>query len=312
MDTEQNDSIVDTARRVGKAGAAFDATRRDFPPQTAAYSSLLEVYASANAREPGKPCGGALLIAPYGCGKTVALEMLRDTLLADAEPGKMPVVLVQMAASGTVDALPTSILKAMNIPRPEAGNEKSRWARAILELQRKKVDLVVFDEFNRASRRPTMTGPIGKSIQEHVMDPGVAAVAFVGSDEASIVFKACPELQQRLDDHIDLAPLDPLIDEDMDDLTTFLGELDQALAEPGLLGCRSLLDNAETATKLCLAGNGRLRAIMKIIRTAMLSVVRRGGDMIEAEDLFNATDLLSVRPGHVELNPFADSTSTGG
>ncbi len=307
--TDLNDtSFADMTQRVGKAGALFDDIRLDYPPQTAAFASLLEIQISAAERAPGRPCGGALLIAPFGSGKTVALEMLRDYVTKHAEPETTPVLLVETSTSGSVESLPASILAALKQPRPETGNDKSRWARAIAELQRQKVDLVIFDEFNRAHRRSTLSKPIVSSIREHIMDSGIAAVALVGSDEAAVVLKASPEMEQRLDDHIDLAPLDPLISEDLDDLMAFLGELDEVLAVPELLGDRSHFNVESTAKKLCEAGNGRIRAIMKIIRAAMLNAIRNGRTAIDDEDFFFAADLLAVRKGKVPFNPFAETS----
>lgn len=298
--------IDNMAQRVGKAAAAFDDIRLDYPPQTAAYEALLEVYYSASNRMPGRPCGGALLVAPYGSGKTISLEMLRDTVAKGAEPRTTPVLLVETSTAGTPDSLPTSILQALGQPRPEAGNEKARWARSIAELKKNKVDFVIFDEFNRAARRITMSKPMVTSIREKIMDAGVAAVGLVGSDEASVVLRSSPEMVQRLDDHIDLAPLDQLIKEDMNDLITFLHDLDEALLSPVLLGKHSDLSNADTARKICEAANGRIRSIMKIIRSAMLSAIRAGNHRITNDDLFVAADLLAVRTGQVEFNPFSD------
>lgn len=305
MDKTLHNPAAAIAVRAGKAGAAFDKIRLDYPPQTAAFAGLLEVYHSAANRSPYRPCGGALLVAPYGSGKTVALQMLRDSAAEDAGAGTSPVLLVEMSTSGTVESLPTSILLALNQPRAEAGSEKARWARAIAEIERSHVCLVVFDEFNRASRRNTMSKPIVTTIREKIMDSGVAAVALVGSDEASIVLRSCPEMVQRLDDHIDLSPLDTLIPEDMADLKTFLGDLDSELASPKLLGGLSYLNDEDIAVKLCRATGGRIRGIMKIIRAAMLSALRDGRTAIDEADLYSATDIMAVRQNLVAVNPFA-------
>ncbi|WP_334186048.1 TniB family NTP-binding protein [Novosphingobium sp.] len=293
------------AQALGKAGAAFNAIRIPFAPQDAVVDSLEILQAAARHRQPGIGCGGAMLIAPYGSGKTVAVQTFRDRVANGGEPDTTPVLLVETSEIATVESLPTSILAALGAPQPASGSEKSRWARAITMMTRKKVEVVVFDEFNRASRRPTMSKPMARAIRERIMDAGVAEVVFCGSDEAKVVLRSCPDVLQRLDDHIDLEPLDPLLEDDLSILADFLEELDTTLVAKGLLRGRSSLDDPQTVDRLCRASGGALRLIMKTIRAAMLSAIQRGSAVIEEQDLFHATALICVGPGHVEINPFA-------
>lgn len=293
------------SEKCAMAAARFDEERLDYSPQTGAMFALYEVFLAARSRSDSSVRGGAMFVAPFGTGKTVTLERLRDFANKDAEPGTHPVLLIETSTIGTVDSVPTSILQALRVPRADAGNEKLRWGRALEELRKAKVSLAVFDEFNRASRRPTMSGPIATIIRERLMDGGVCAVAFVGSEDAGTVLAKVPELVQRLDDSIDLAPLDWLIDEDREILTDFLNDLDNALEKPELLGGRSNLSEPDTAEKLCEASNGCIRSVMKIVRGAMLSALRRGCKTIENGDLYDATDIHAIKGKLIQLNPFA-------
>jgi hypothetical protein len=293
------------AERMARAGASFDEMRCSYAPQEAAVFDLNRARLSAKYRAPGVPCSGVMLIAPFGTGKTHTIEMIVAEAAETAEPGSIPVLAVETSVMGTTDAVPTSILHALKVARPEVGNERSRWLRAVDEMRRAKVEMVIFDEFNRSHRRPTMSAPIVASIRQWIMDPGLAAVGFVGSEEAKTVLERCPEVLERLDDEIDLAPLDWISAQDKTILTEFLKEIDQELRSRQLLDALSGLDEEAIAQGLCEATNGRIRSIMKVIRHAMLCALRRGAPAIETADLFEGVDLMCVRKGFTDVNPFA-------
>lgn len=291
--------------RLARAGAAFDAIRKPFSPQDAGVSAFDRVRLAAKYRAAGVPCSGAMLVAPFGTGKTQLITKLCEHAAKTAEPGIIPVLAVQTSVLGTTDSVPTAILHALRIAKPEVGNEKVRWSRAVREMRQARVELVIFDEFNRAHRRPTMSAPIVNSIRQHIMDEGVAAVGFVGSEDASLVLGKCPEVIERLDDEIDLAPLDWISDEDKEILTDFLTEIEAEVLRLELIKASAGLREAPIAKALCEATNGRIRSIMKVIRHAMLRSMERGGDTIEIEDLYEGVDLMCVRKGFVAINPFA-------
>lgn len=294
----------ETNDRIARALAEFDDLRVDYRPQVDAVAALDRIRLSARYRAAGRPCGGAMLVAPFGTGKTCAVEMLVAHAQNKAEPGTTPVLAVQVSVLGTTDSVPTSILHAMRVPRPEVGNEKARWHRAVDELCRAKVELVVFDEFDRAYRRATMSAPIVRSIREWIMDASVAAVAFVGCEAAQTVLRLAPETVDRLDDEIDLSPLDWIVEEDREILLGFLERVDRELVSRRLLRSASGLGRNEVAEALCEATNGRIRTIMKVLRHAMTVAIERGSLTIEQDDLHLGADLHCVRKGYCSINPF--------
>lgn len=292
------------ALRIGQAKQKFDAIRVDYPPQTEVIARLAEVCHAAEGRPPGSPCGGAMLVAPHGCGKTEAVTAFKHFMEREAGPGEQPVVHCTISAAGTTDSVPSSILLAMGVARPDTGNEKSRWARAVAEAQRRKVKIFVIDEFNRAARRDRMSGPIATSIRERVMDAGVAPVAFVGSEDAGYVLAKVPELMERLDDDIDLSPMSRDSAGDRLLFTDFVSDLDQAMVDSGVLPCLSDLGNPAIAEPLWEASSGRVRRIIKIVRAAIASALHDGRHAIDHDDLRHAVDSYCLPRGFCLENPF--------
>ena len=301
----KQETPASAASRVGKAKASFDAIRVDYPPQTAVMAALDEMRIAALGRSEHAPCGGAMLVAPHGCGKTESIVALRRILEASADEGCKPLLHVETAGAGTTDSLPTSILQALGAARPDIGTEKARWPRAIAEMRRCGVQIVVFDEFNRAARRPRMSRPIATAIREKIMDTGVAPVAFVGSEDAGSVLAQVPELMERLDDDIDLSPLRWDTRGDRALFLSFLVDLDQAMVNAGILACFSALADEAIARSLWEASAGRVRRICKIVRAAMAAALHDGRAFIDRNDLAEAVDSYCIPRGFCQSNPFA-------
>ena len=290
--------------RLGAARVAFDAIRIDYPPQTSAVDAIEQLRAATRLRAEDDPCGGLLLAAPLGTGKTSAVKQAVSYASRAAPEGCSPILRVEMSTSGSTEAVPSSILKALGHTRPDLGPPAARWLRAVADLRARGVEIVVFDEFNRANRRPTMSAPIASSIREHIMDAGVAAVVFVGTDEAASVLDLCPDIRDRLEGEIDLRPLDWCDAEDRELFVQFVSDLDDELVSTRLLPERSGLATKNVASRLCAASGGRLRPLMRIIRGAIVIALSRHASSIVVDDLRDATDAYAVRLRLVDRNPF--------
>ena len=291
---------------IAQARAAFDLIDLTYAPQEGAVEALDDVRLSYVGRRSGAPCGGAMLVAPIGCGKTRTVEMLAARVQAScaSNPGSKPVLLVQTPTEGTTGSIPTALLRALGYPRPDLGRAELRWNKAQRLMIDAEVQLVVFDEFNRTHRNPTMSRPIATSIRERIMDSGVAPVAIVGSHEADLVLKSCPELAQRLDDRIPLEPLAWYDDQDREIFLKLLRDLDRAMVDAGLVRSSDLAAE-ETAELLAEASSGTIRSLMKIVRSALGPCIARGGDRITDDDLGEATEAIAVASGFIASNPFA-------
>lgn len=245
-----------------------------------------------------------MLVAPHGCGKTEAVHFLRRRLEVSANANCVPLLYAEINVMGNTDSVPTSILQALGAARPDVGSERARWPRAIAEIQRCGVELIVFDEFNRAGRRASMSRQIATAIRERIMDAGIAPVAFVGSEDAGSVLSQVPELMERLDDDVDLSPLQWSAAGDRELFVTFVADLDQAMVEAGLVGCLAGLGGEEIARPLWEASAGRVRRICKIVRQAMGIALHEGQSAIQRQDLLDAVDAYCIPRNFCSSNPF--------
>jgi len=293
--------------RVAEAIGRFDGIRVRYERQDAAISAL-DLIRRTGLHNPGQPKRGAYLVAPFGAGKTVMLELLRDFVdeSSGPMPGQCPVLLVEIDTAGTTDSVPTAILASLGEPKATAGREGVRWIRATEALRRHGVQLLVFDEFNRAARRHTVAGSFATAIRQHVMDAGVCPVAFVGSEDARTALKMAPGLRQRLGAPIKMDPID-WADEEVDRAIylEFLDALDAAIVDADILPNISGLARRSTAEKLWLASRGSIRELCSIIREALVEAVGRGSDRIERVDLEYATDGYAIENRFISVNPFA-------
>ncbi|URW75060.1 TniB family NTP-binding protein [Sphingomonas donggukensis] len=293
------------AARIGAARAEFDGIVVDYPPTTAAIETIEELRVATRLRPASTPCGGILLNAPIGTGKTSTVRQAATYAASTAPEGNTPILLVEMPTAGSTDSVPSAILGALGHARPDLGKPAARWLRAVADMRARGVEILVFDEFNRANRRPTMSRPIATSIREHIMDAGVAAVVFVGTADAAVVLDQCPELLDRLEGEIDLSPLEWCDEEDRELFTDFVKDIDQALVDKRLLDEHSGLGKAKVAQRLCEASRGRLRPLMRIVRGAMAIAMKRDGTSISVADLHDATEDYAKRFRMIERNPFA-------
>lgn len=293
------------ARRIGEAKARFNSIVVDYPPMTAAIEAITVVREMQRAIPSDAASPMVLLNAPLGTGKSMTLKTAAAHAAAEAPEGHRPILVVQTPSAGTTDSIPSAILKALGAARPDVGKVEARWLRAVAEMRRCHVEVAAFDEFNRAARRPTMSRPIAMAIREHLVDEGVAAVAFVGTADAAVVLGQCEDILDRLEDEIDLSPLAWHEQEDRELLFAFLRDVDAELQGNGLLAASSGLGDEFTAKGLCEASKGRLRPLMGIIRGAMALSMRRDGASITADDLRQSIDAYSLRVDFIGRNEFS-------
>lgn len=292
------------SQRVARARAAFDAIELPHPRQDELVAALDELRLTG-LETKGEPQGGVRLIAATGSGKTRGAKRFQRYVegLGNQNPGDRRVVIATVDGSGTTRSVPSSILKALEEPRPTVGTEPTLWERAIDALGHANTELLIIDEFNRAARRPTMSAAIATSLRD-LMDAGIVPIAFLATEEAKDIFSRHEDLSGRLDAPVTMEPLDWLIEEDRDTFIAFLSGLDEGMVERQILRLPSGLAEPDLARTLCEAANGNLRQICRIVRTAMIAVVRRQDPAIARADLETAVDEWSIPNHHLDRNPF--------
>lgn len=292
------------SQRVAKARVAFDTIELPYPRQDELVAALDELRLTGLEMR-GQPHSGLRLIAETGSGKTRGAHRFRRYVEASGAylPDDRPVVIATLDSSGTTRSVPSSILKALKEPRPNVGTDRILWERAIDALTHANTELLIMDEFNRAARRPTISGAIAMDLRD-LMDAGIVPIAFLATEDAKDLFSRSPDLSGRLDAPVTMEPLDWLVEEDREIFTDFLRDLDEAMVERGILKRSSGLAERDLAQILCEAANGNIRQICRIVRTAMAAVVRRQDLAITRADLETAVDEWSIPNHHLNHNPF--------
>jgi SpoVK/Ycf46/Vps4 family AAA+-type ATPase len=291
------------SQRVAQARAAFKTIELPYPRQDELVAALDELR-QTGIETKGLSQGGVRLIAQTGSGKTRGARRFQRYVegLGNHNPGDRPVVIATNDGSGTTRSVPSSILKALEEPRPNVGTDRILWERAIDALKHANTELLVIDEFNRAARRPTISGAIAMDLRD-LMDAGIVPIAFLATEDAKDIFLRSPDLSGRLDAPVTMEPLDWLVEEDRDIFTDFLRDLDEAMVERQILERSSGLAERDLAQILCEAANGNIRQICRIVRTAM-AVVRRQDLAITRADFETAVDEWSIPNHHLNYNPF--------
>jgi hypothetical protein len=281
--------------------------RVPFEPQedfTTALDDLLETAAKGR----GLPMPGVRLLSPSYSGKsTVAREYAASVLAAGNHPvGTMPVVYVKLDSEGSVSSLGTDLLRAMRKPRPDSLTPAKRWDRVRRTLRELGVLLIIFDEFQRAGRRPTMHPVIaGKIMDLMEEEEWSCACAFVGKTDAKAIFKATSDLGNRLDSPVQMGRLLWADDRHKKLFTEFADAFDQALVDKGVIVAKAGLGSEDFAELLLESSSGMIGQFCRIVETAVMAISRQGHTGITRDDLELAVDEWAIGNDRIGYNPFS-------
>lgn len=255
-------------------------------------------------REAGLPAPTLSALADSFSGKTSRAKRYIRNYYAnnEIEPGTVPIAYVKLDTDGTLGSLATDILIGTGEKRPASLTPANRWNRARQSIKDRKVSLMVFDEFQRAGRRPTLSPVIAGRILD-IVDDGDCACAFVGKKDADRIFAACPDLENRLDAPVHMPRL--RWSTDADEFMKFARDFDKALVAAGVTRIMSGLGRKQTAQLLLEASNGLIGQFSRIVETAVIMITREGNDVITQRDLSDAVEEWSIGNGRIGYNPFA-------
>lgn len=302
--------------RVADAAGRFATIRVSYGPQNLLVASLDELRMTAlsireNRVSTGRriPMPAMRTIAELGVGKTWAAEKLVGRCaVTDADDKRRPVLLVELDTSGKQVSLPRGVLRTLSKRGWNIGNDPEvLWTRAIDAMKEFGVEIVIFDEINRAARRPSIGPVIGGDIMDLLVN-GDVAVAFLGTEEADKVFDRCPPLKDRMKASAIMKALDWLLDE-KETFITFLSRMDAALAANRLTDGISGIDDERIAKPLWDVSRGRLRPLCLLLEEAVTAIHREGGDgprILTPDILAQAVEDLSLPAGVVDYNPFTE------
>lgn len=302
--------------RVADVAGEFSTIRVSYGPQNLLVTCLdearlgaLSIRAKRQATGKRIPMPVLRTIAEMGVGKTWAGEKLVERCTpTDLEDRRRPVLLVTLDTDGKQTSLPKGILKELGKRGWNHGNDPAGlWQRAIEAMREFDVQIVIFDEMNRAARRPTIGPVIGGDLAD-LLVKGDAAVAFLGTEEANKVFDRCPALKDRLKSPVVMKALDWLVDDEKATFIDFLEKMDSELKEHGLTRAPSGLGTEAMAKPLWDVCRGRLRPLCLLLEEAVTALHRAndGTVCLTPEILAQAVEDHSIPNGVVNYNPFTE------
>jgi hypothetical protein len=217
----------------------------------------------------------------------------------------MPVVYVKLDAEGSFSSLAADMLRAMQQRRPDSLAPAKRWERVRKAIKDLGVLLIIFDEFQRAGRRPTVHPVIAGKIMDLMEDEFCScACAFVGKTNARNIFKVSSDLGNRLDAPVEMGRLIWADDEHKKLFENFADAFDQALVDQEIIVAKAGLAEPEFAQLLLESSSGLIGQFCRIVESAVMAITRRGHDGITRDDLEQAVDEWAIGNERIGYNPF--------
>lgn len=301
------------ADRAATATGIFNAIRAPHGPQNALVGGLDSIRMAALAIRAQRADTGMRIpmpvvrtIAEIGVGKTVGAEtVVQRCNPTDTQDPHKPVIIATLDTTGMQISIPQAILSALKRPNWNHGSKPSiAWGRAFKAMREHDVQLVIFDEMNRAARRPSMGPVIGGDIMDMLVQ-GEAAVAFLGTLEANKVFDRVPALKDRMKSPVVMKPLDWYEDDEKEAFCDFLKDMDAAMKARGIVIECSGLHQEETAKLLWEVCRGRLRPLCLLLEEAVHLIHYDNERLIITHDvLAQAVENHSIENGIITYNPF--------
>lgn len=330
---DKEEPSVCTAR-AAVATADFNVIRVGYGPQNAFVGGMegirLQAVEIRSARiKTGLkiPMPVVRTIAELGVGETIGAERLEAMHIpTDPADGRRPVIIATLDTTGTQISVPQAILKALGKRNwNHAAKPAIAWERAHRALRDHDVQLIVFDEMNRAARRPSMGEVIGGDLMDMLLE-GDAAIAFLGTNEANKVFNRVPALKDRMKSPVILKPLEWYDDDEKAIFVEFLKMMDEAMADRGLVSKKAGLDDyvdhgtergsqgsgidnggKDTAKLLWEVCRGRLRPLCLLFEEGIRLIHYDNEHLVLTHEvLAQAVENHSIENGIIAYNPFLE------
>ena len=295
----------DVIKRVADAKSRLHNIAVPYPRQAELQAALDELR-QTTALTRGSPQQGVYLFGPSYSGKTFSAKQYIEHHLSLRTDGdtSVPAALVTVDPEASMAALASDILRGIGCRRPDAGSTDIRWERVRNELRARQVDLLIFDEFQRAGRRVGNRTAIAGKIQD-LMEQGYCSVALLGLQDAEDILSAAPDLPNRFDVPVDMPPLDWSDADDRAIFERFVADYDHAIITEEILPERSAwVDDHSVLERLMESSSGLIGQCVRLIQVAVTRCVREGHPCISSRDLADAVTDWAVRQKRISYNPF--------
>ena len=201
----------------------------------------IEILRKHGARQDCCEC--VLLAGPSRVGKSAVVERYKQ-MHPDHMDGRQlirPVLVVRLKASARLTSLVSATLRALGDPRPDHGTPEARMDRMLKMLERQRVEILIYDEFQHLINSDTdkIAYDAGDAVKS-ICDAKVCKVVLSGVTHAERVIHTNTQLPGRTRSPVYMRPLDWRDPAQRLAFQIFLNEIEKALALPSPSGLGSL------------------------------------------------------------------------
>jgi energy-coupling factor transporter ATP-binding protein EcfA2 len=249
---------------------------------------------------------GLLIYGQTGSGKSTLLRYYGARFPATKSEGRtrIPIVIVTTPESPTVKTLAEAILNALGDPAASMGTANTKTERIRLLFERCKVELLMIDEFQHFCERLREKGQIRVTDWlKNLFNVTRVPVVLAGLPRSMTALQSNPQLRRRFSAPLYLKPFGFDVPDDQRAFRALLQGIHAALP----IACAPLHES-NMARRFYIASNGLIDYVVKIIDTAVSSVLTRDTPELILSS-FEAAFRMSVwREAPKELNPFSEKS----
>jgi hypothetical protein len=282
-------------------------------PKQSAIMERIEALRLSTLGVRGVSLPGLRLSQVSQAGKTKTLERYMSDLRArtQAHGGRLnphQVVYLGLKRRITVKMLYQRLLTTLGDPHPDKGNLEILVQRAEEFLLKSGVELLIVDEVQHLANSRADSNQVTDELKSF-LDQGLVPVVFAGNEDSRGFFEENIQLTARLGAPLELTPTDVSEAAEARMFKTFCKQLDEAIANSGVVARAAGFEHKEILGALLTASSGHIGRVCRIVGAALEHAARRDAEFIETYDLAYAVDHLAVPARWTARNPFASNFS---
>jgi hypothetical protein len=222
---------------------------------------------------PGHPQWNLCLIGPSGTGKSYLAKRLRDELNRTLPPGsdEIPVLIVDTPENPTLERMVDAVLTACNDEFAGKGEYKDKMRRLPLALAKRKVRIIIFDEFQQLFDGKTpKQSRIAAQWLKGLVNRKLVPIVLAGLESIQEAIATSAELKRRFTRYKSLKAYSMAVELDISQLNKVLMSISPLVKQEKTASLR----DKHMLLRLWLASGGILDYVFKMAKSAVLAAYR--------------------------------------